>query len=305
MRRVLLALALLVGCGSETVTVPPAPPPPPDPPGPDLPADPDALFLEVRLEGGFAPLEHLIGRPPVLALTVGGDLYYEGPQIEIWPPPLLPSMIRTELPPALGAVVIGTAVAAGLPEADDDLIVQPGGPTDQPTWIFIFRDADGERRIRVSGFYAPTDVDPRVPLLRELLDALFARTAELPGEPYRGDRIQAFVSRDDRPSDDEYRHVLPWPLPEPPPPPGAAEFECRIHEGEAAVVALEAFAGANFETRWDHEGDVRMIVPRPLIPAEPGCEPRGSGRGTAGSVRPSGSRRTRRAAPPRPPRPRP
>ena len=93
-----LLLALATGCGSDDAPAPTAPPPPEPPPvGPppntlDLPDDPGHFFLEVWEGPGFVPIEYSLGRPPRYAVTVGGELYNEGPTIQIFPGPLLPNI---------------------------------------------------------------------------------------------------------------------------------------------------------------------------------------------------------------------
>ena len=59
--------------------------------------DPASLLLMVKDEGGFVPIEFVVGQGPRLVLLRDGTLIVSGPQIEIFPQPLLPNYQSIQL----------------------------------------------------------------------------------------------------------------------------------------------------------------------------------------------------------------
>ena len=59
--------------------------------------DPDSALLIVKDEGGFVPIEFIVGQGPRLVLLRDGSLIVSGPQIEIFPQPLLPNYQTVQL----------------------------------------------------------------------------------------------------------------------------------------------------------------------------------------------------------------
>jgi hypothetical protein len=99
--------AVIAACGDDA-TVPaaqpgdsiPAPtttaPPPTTTEAPDdaieHPTGADEVVVEIAVEGGFMPVEAVFTQLPVLLVTGDGSQYVQGPQIEIYPGPLLPNV---------------------------------------------------------------------------------------------------------------------------------------------------------------------------------------------------------------------
>lgn len=272
----------LAGCGADDAPAPTTPPPPPEPPavGPppdslDLPDDSGHFFLEVWERPGFVPIEYSLGRPPRYALTVGGDLFYEGPTIEIFPGPLLPNIQRGQASDEDVASVIEATAATGVSQVDEEDIRQPpSGPfiADAPTFEVLLRDRQGLHLLRVEALGSTAHTDPRVSAIRDLLDRLDQVAAGTPVESYAGDRIQVFVSAEAILPDPSVLNERPWPLPDPPPGDDADGFECRTYEGPLAAELLEVFADANHGTRWDHQGALHQILARSLLPREEPCQ---------------------------------
>ena len=137
---ILLALA---GCGSDDAPAPTAPPPPEPPPvGPppgtlDLPDDPGHFFLEVWEGPAFVPIEYAMGRPPRYALSVGGELFYEGPTIEIFPGPLLPNIQNGTISDGDLTAAIEATAATGVSQVGEENIpsrrADPSSPTSRPS----------------------------------------------------------------------------------------------------------------------------------------------------------------------------
>lgn len=284
-RSALVALAVLLvlagGCGSDDAPAPTAPPPPePAPVGPppatlNLPDDPGHFFLEIWQLPGFVPIEYALGRPPVHAVTVGGEFYYEGPTIAIFPGPLLPNIQRGQLSEEDLATVIDATAATGISQLGEVNIPQPTtGPViaDAPTFEVVLRDRQGFHLLRIEALGAQSHTDPRVIAVRELMEHLEQASAVTPTESYSGERVQVHVSVGPMLPDASVLNERPWPLPDAPPREEDAEgFECRVYEGQIAADLLEHFVDADHGTRWDYEGTLHQILARSLLPREEPC----------------------------------
>ena len=277
-----LLLAAAAGCGSDSApapTTPPPPPPEPPPVGPppdtlDLPDDPEVFFLEVWELPGFVPIEYALGRPPRHAITVGGEFFYEGPTIEIFPGPLLPNIQRGQFSDEDLASVIEAAAATGVSQVQEEDILQPTtGPilADAPTYEIHVRDRDGLHLLRIAALGSIAHTDPRVDLVWELLGRIDHAIADTGSETYEGELVQVYVNTDPAPSDPSVLNERPWPLPDPPPGDDEQGFVCRVYEGQVAADLLETFAAANHGTRWDYQDTLHQILARSLLPREEPC----------------------------------
>ena len=275
-----VGLALGAGCGSDEAPAPTAPPPPEPPPvGPppetlDLPDDPGHFFLEIWEGPGFVPIEYSLGRPPRYAVNVGGELYHEGPTIQIFPGPLLPNIqVGQLLAEDLTAIIEATA-ATGISQLGEVNIPQPTtGPViaDAPTYEVVLRDRQGSHLLRIEALGSMSHADPRVIAVRELMQQLDHATADTAAEVYVGERVQVYVSVGPMPPEPSVLNERPWPLPDLPPGEDAEGFECRVYEGQVAASLLEILADANHGTRWNHQGTLHQLLARSLLPHEEGC----------------------------------
>lgn len=276
-----ILLVLGAGCGSDdapTPTAPPPPEPPPVAPPPDtldLPDDPGHFFLEIWELPGFVPIEYQLGRPPRHAVTVGGDVYYDGPTIEIFPGPLLPNIQHGQLSAGDVASIIVATAATGVSriEADEDIRQPTTGPilADAPTYEVLLRDRQGAHVLRIEALGAGSHTDPRVAAVRELIALLDRAAAGTATEAYLGDRVQVYASTGPMHPDASVLNERPWPLPDPPPGEDEGGFECRVYEGQTAADLLETFADANHGTRWDYRGTLYQLLARSLLPHEEPC----------------------------------
>lgn len=262
------------GCAGEPAAPPtsPAPPTGEPPPAFELPEDPDALFLVIWQGPGFAPIEYVLGRPPLHALSVDGDLWSEGPIPEIYPGPLLPSILHAGISSADVAAVVERIVEIGLHEVEDERIEQPAsGPVlaDAPALSLTLTDRRGLRTLWIDAYWSEYHQDPRVELARDLLGFLHQAGMDAGNSEWAGDRLQVYAGPGQI-FDSSVISYRPWPLPEPPP--NTSGFECQIYEGPVAADLLEEFRSANHGVRWRYEADLYQILARPLIPGEVGCE---------------------------------
>ncbi len=78
------------------------------------PTDADDVVVEITFEGGFVPVDHLFRRLPTLLVAGDGRRYVEGPQIEIYPQPLLPNVQVSVIGEAGIQTVLDLAADRGL-----------------------------------------------------------------------------------------------------------------------------------------------------------------------------------------------
>lgn len=108
MRRVLslalLPVLALAACGDDTADPaadPTVPPPATTAPGDDaryaVPEGADDVVVSIEYVGGFAPAETQFSQLPVVLATGAGRLFSLGPQIAIYPGPLLPNVQYLDL----------------------------------------------------------------------------------------------------------------------------------------------------------------------------------------------------------------
>ncbi len=274
---VLLAIAASCGDPGGNPALPPTRPDPPTGPGTPvlLPSDPDAVLLEVWEHAGFVPLEHSVGRPPVIWLQVSGQIVVQGPTMEIYPGYILPPLFTGRLGVPALAEVIAAIEATELPGGGEDIIIDDltDRVADAPTHEFTLNEAGRGRSIFVYGmWFSELADDPRVVALTALLDAVW-RLSDVATEEYYGGRMLV-ISLGVQPfPEPDLVNEHPWPLPVPPARPDG--FGCHEFEGAQADAVLEAFRGKNHAARWVHEGQGYQLVARPLLPEEPGCAGRG------------------------------
>jgi hypothetical protein len=271
---VLAALVLAAGCaGSGGGAAAPRPAPVSDGPG--------RLVLEVALVGGFSTPEALAARVPLVAVHGDGRIVARGAQIEVHPPPALPSLQVWRLDAEGVQAVVDRAVAAGVTETAD-----LGSPpvADAPATRFtLVTDAGTSVREVPALFELPDDSGLTLEQeaargeLRGLLEVL---TSPEPlgatgPEPYLATAVAAVAGPWTPPTDPALlQPELAWPGPALPgePLPGGLGLSCVVARGAEADAVLAAAAPASTLTPWVAGGGSRWTLAlRPLLPHETGC----------------------------------
>lgn len=245
-------------------------------PGSLVPPSPDTVVLRVEDTGGFVPLESVVGHLPRFVLTSDGTLYLQGPQIEIYPGPLLPNIQTVHLDAASLNHILDLVRQAGLPDVTDERNVEATARVaDATTTVITYQDKAGSHRFSVYAL-GILDVfsDPRVPRLATLVAALDEAGSRGAATGFRGSRLQVYAEVAGPPADPEFRTTLPWPLPIAFAEMGPAGqgWSCSVFEGDDASRLLDVFTQANQETVWTQAGTAYLFRPRPLLPGETGCE---------------------------------
>ncbi len=265
---------------------------PPEGAGISYPEGDDELVLRYEFSGGFVPLEWFVTSMPVHSLYGDGRMISEGPQITIYPPPVLPALNVEGLTPEGVQMVLAEAESAGLLAGEQTWDELTQYLADAQTGVLTI-NANGETH-RVS-VYAPgmTDVGDMVSdeelefrtrfngfvgLLGNLAGWLPADAFRDVTEEYPAKRLQ-LVSQPAgvRPEEDIAPNEIEWPLDTP-----LAELgepyttldmaRCFVLEGDAFATVMSLLNDATTITRWTSAGEEYILHVRPLLPDEAGCK---------------------------------
>jgi hypothetical protein len=102
------------GTTNPPATTPPSTSSPAAPSGIEHPVGADDVVLEISYEGGFVPVEVAFQNLPMVLVTGDGRLIVQGPQIAIYPGPLLPNMQVRTITEAGIQQLLGLAAEHGL-----------------------------------------------------------------------------------------------------------------------------------------------------------------------------------------------
>jgi hypothetical protein len=248
--------------------------------------DPATAVLVVETEGGFVPVEYNLTRMPSFALYGDGSLIQPGPQIEIYPPPALPSIKVRALGPEAVQALIARAVDAGLNEDRDLMDLGSVGIVDAPATV-IRLTMDGETA--TTRIYALGELPERpagMPVsewevrrsVLSFLDDLNDLTSWLPASgiggkrPYEAAGANLFVTPF-RGRPDPAQAQVPWPLDDPPAADGepSAGYRCETVTGGEWIAIEAAAAEATTLTPWTSADERYQVLIRPLLPDEGRC----------------------------------
>jgi hypothetical protein len=274
----LVALALLVaGCGRLTEA---------GSGGIDHPTGAAGLVLRMDVGGGFVPLTYELRRIPTWSLFGDGRIITEGPQIEIYPGPALPSIqVQTVTEEGIQAI-LEAAEAAGL--LGPDRTYGQGCVADAPTTTFTVY-ADGSEHVvtayalgMVPGSCPGEDTEARAKLAR-----FSAKLSDLAGwlptgslgqqDQFEFSEMRVYVQPyTGSPEPGLHQTAVDWPLSDPLPSFGDADatdgdFRCGVVGGADLAKLLPDAQRANELTPWRSGGADFSLIFRPLLPDEHSC----------------------------------
>ena len=238
--------------------------------------DPESALLIVKDEGGFVPIEFIVGQGPRLVLLRDGTLIVSGPQIEIFPQPLLPNYQTVQLDEETMLFVLEELDALGFADIDSEANDEASNMVaDASTTIATFYNQDGPHTFSVYALGIGTQVtDGRVPILANLVEQLSQTGFSQPGQQYEWDALEVMAGIPQAPADPEFEDIRPWPLP--------IRFDemtdigfdwrCAAYEGTEAEELLGTFTGASQVTTWDDGSMAYSIKVRPLLPEQEPCQ---------------------------------
>jgi hypothetical protein len=237
--------------------------------------DPASVLLIVKDEGGFVPIEFIVGQGPRFVLLRDGILIVSGPQIEIFPQPLLPNYQSIQLDEETVLFVLEELDALGFTEIESEVNNEASNMVaDASNTITTFYNQDGPHTFSVYALGIGSQVsDGRVPILANLVEHLSQIGFSQPGQPYEWGALEVLAGVPQFPADPQFVNVAPWPLEV-----GFGEmtdigfgWRCADFEAEDTQALLGVFSGASQTTTWDDGGTEYTIKVRPLFPEQEPC----------------------------------
>ena len=243
--------------------------------GAGLPDKTEDPLVQIRSEGGFAPVEMVLGRGPTYTLLANGQLIYEGPVIAIYPGPLLPNYQVVEVPDDQIRAVLDLVDEIGLPDFEEERDDSANQfVADATTEVVTYWDENGTHSYSVYALgIEPDPSDSRNKAFLDLIELMGELAASGEAIPYVGDRVQVIAGVGF--ADPEFSDVREWPLentdfsewvvlPN--------EWMCNMDSPDI----LPTFEDATQNTQWMHPDPMMdappfMLLVRPLHPGEPDC----------------------------------
>ncbi len=267
-------------------------------PGPGgVPAGVGAPVVQVWSGGGFVPVGWDFSQVPELTVYEDGTIITPGPQIRIYPGPLLPYVLVSQLDAADVEAIVAAARAAGLLTAAPDYGMP--GVADLPT-THIAITVDGvtyEHAAYALGYVSGEGMDgagvdgegvdgagvppavvsglteeqvaARAVLAEFLTQVNGIALAEADTTEYAPTAVAMFawaLEGSDAATQPE-AEVVPWPIDTP----LADAHECTVIDGDAASVLLTALGTATQTTYFEQDGVTYQAWVRPLLPHETSC----------------------------------
>ena len=236
--------------------------------------DPASVLLMVKDEGGFVPIEFIVGQGPRMVLLRDGTLIVSGPQIEIFPQPLLPNYQAIQLGEEDMLFVLEELEALGFAEIEDEVNNEAANMVaDASNTVTTFYNQDGPHTFSVYALGIGTQTDTRIPILANLIEQLSLIGFSQPGAAYEWEALEVLAGVPLFPEEPDFANVQPWPLDVGFD--GMTDFgfgwRCASYEGAEAHTLLGLFTGANQVTTWDESGIEYSIKVRPLFPQQEPC----------------------------------
>ncbi len=274
----LVALSLLAaGCGRLTKA---------GSGGIDHRAGPNDLVLRMDVGGGFVPPSYELRRIPTWSLFGDGRIIIEGPQIEIYPGPALPSVqVQTITEDGIQAI-LEAAKAAGL--LRPDRTYSQDCVADAPTTTFTVY-ADGAKHVvsayalgMVPGSCPGEDTEARAKLaafaakLSALASWLPKGSISEQGQ-FEASEMRVYVQPyTGSPEPGLHQNAIAWPLSDPLSSFGKADaiygdFRCGVVGGTDLAKLMPDAQRANELTPWTSGGADYSLIFRPLLPDEHTC----------------------------------
>lgn len=235
---------------------------------------PDGIVLTVTDEGGFVPLESLVGRLPRYVLQSDGTLYAPAPIAAIYPGPLVAPVTVGNVGASVVDEIRRLAEQVGLPSKDRIDDPGPGNVADATTTVFTYRDANGTHVLRVYALGIAGTDSKVADVASQMLSTLDRAASSMQGAgDYAPDRLEVWSVEGLALPDPALRRVRPWPLQTAPDalPEVRPGRRCTVISGPDAEETIATFLAADQATVWDLDGTPHSLIVRILLPGEPGC----------------------------------
>ena len=270
---VLAAVLGLAACGKQTVTT-----------GGGTSAtystSPSSLIVRVELTGGFVPVETIFTNLPVVSIYGDGSVITSGPQIMIYPGPVVPNLLVRKLDQSGMQAVLTAAEEAGILTEPIDYGQPPVADVPDTVTTVNVNDKSYTQGANALGGDFGTDnltraqIEAREKLSKFVdsmsnLEALVGADHIGPEQPYAitGWRLRATVA-DQLPAGEPAPTLVPWPVTSLP---LASVGKCSASTGDVAAQVTDTMTKANQLTYFTDVGKTYQVLVRPLLPDETGC----------------------------------
>lgn len=243
---------------------------------PGSPAEPTAL-VQIRSEGGFAPLELLLANGPSYTVMSDGELILPGAVEEIYPGPLIPPYWVEHLSDDDMGLIMDLVREIRLPQMVDETDDSAASyVADATTEVITYWDENGAHRYSVYALGISANplnpdepADPRTEAFRQLFEMLGGLA---PGDstPYRPESVRVIAGLSTLGTDPEFVDVRDWPFSDDTPDTWSRldqNWSCKAFGTEI----LDQFSDAKQTTTWSLRDDEYQLLVRPLLPGEPDC----------------------------------
>ena len=245
-----------------------------------------SLVFRVETAGGFVAPDGLLGRLPVVEVLDDGAVYVQGPQVMIYPGPLLPNIQVHVISPAALARLVELAREKDL--LRDASYEQPL-IADAPTTVITIVSDGHTYTQRAYALGEAVDVDAGMSIadrearanLRAFIDALVnvpSSAIVTPDRAYVAGAYRIFVGPEQPGGDPSLvQQPIEWPLASDlatigsAVPNAGAERRCIVVEGGDAGALRPLLERANVLTPFVSNGRRFSLIVRPLLPGESGC----------------------------------
>ncbi len=247
------------------------------------PSSTTGFALRAWITQALPPVGAFGSAGPSMAIDQARLITY-GPQIEIYPGPLLPNLLQRPISQNGIDAIVAAARAAGLLDGPTDFAgnLPPGSQTGHLLFTIdgVEREVVGDPTRQIVCVRAPCVAPPGTPeafgmFWAQVHDVQSWLGGELGAEtPFTIDRLAILLTE---PVDDASLQpsFARWPLSVEmakfgKPSGGSPAARCGVVEGADLAAALAAFGSANQLTRWTDDNNAQYgIVARPLFPGEP------------------------------------
>ncbi|MGZ5292835.1 MAG: hypothetical protein ACXWZU_01635 [Actinomycetota bacterium] len=249
----------------------------------------DQLVLRVATGGGFTAPEYQLRLIPEFSLYGDGSLITPGPQIEIYPPPALPSVQTQPVSEDGVQAILQAAIDAGVDTTHDMTDMGSTMVADAATTTFTIsvNGATNSFGVYALGMFegdCPDRMSAKECDARTALSSLVQQLGDLQswlptgslGETatYEPSGSRVYVG-DVRRDADLPQQKVAWPLDPPLASFGedtGAGYRCGVVTGADWTDTLQPLAaGSNELTPWTSGGISYGLIFRPLLPDETGC----------------------------------
>jgi hypothetical protein len=269
---IVAALVGLAACGKTTVTAGGTPL--------TYSNSPTSLVLQVEVGGGFVPVDAVFTNLPVVSIYGDGSVITSGPQIAIYPGPVVPNLLVRKLDAQGMETVLTAAHDAGLLAPPINYGMPPIADAPSTSVTINVNDTSYTQGANALGMEETSGLTAAQVDARTTLSTFVASMTDLetlvgadhigPEQPYvvTGWRLRATVA-DQLPTGDPAPTVSPWPITSLP---LASIGECAAVTEPATVAQVtDTMTKANQLTFFTDAGRTYQVLVRPLLPDETGC----------------------------------